>query len=150
MKLILEDPESCAKSGAFESAAAHTRTKTIQACKPFYHNLIGLNGWHEQDNAKGVIAHEIGHLDDSLSLWQPVFLRWKEILADLYTLRNPQRSRGLRNDFVKLAKMIPLEVEIAQHREEHEFDVHPYNFERIRYLTEGLCALYPEKNQDIC
>lgn len=104
-----EDREPCAEFGQF--AAARRINKTIIACKPFFQDLTGLNGLEKQEDAEGIIAHEIGHLDSSLPL--QILSRYEEIKADLYTLRNAQLARALRNRLLKQEKMAPLEMEIA-------------------------------------
>lgn len=131
--------EDCAQFGEIRLV-----TQSITACKPFYRDLIGLNGLELQQEAEGIVAHEIGHkafLDDVVSK------KNDEIRADLYTLRNSRIARGNLNAMKRLQKLIPLEIEVPQRGLNPS---HPYLFERIQYLTEGLCGLYPEQNQDIC
>ena len=145
VNVSLEDEESCANLGEWRQAFASRSKSAITACKPFYHDLIGLNGLYEQETAKGVIGHEIGHLDLSLAWRLP---RYEEIKADLYTLRNAAIGRACRDATVNLSKRLPFEMDIAMGL--NDVFRHPYIYERIRYLTEGLCALYPEQNRDIC
>ena len=148
VNVTLNDEEECAKRGEMRFVSALRNTSTILACKPFYHDLMGINGVYSQETAKGVVGHEIGHLDQSLdSLFYP---RFEEIKADLYTLRIGSVGRALRDALVNNSKIYPFEFEIARRVNIAPLEVHPYSFERIAYLTEGLCALYPEKNQDIC
>lgn len=133
------DEEACAEFGEIRHV-----TQGISACKPFYRDLIGLNGLELQQEAEGIVAHEIGHkafLDDVVSK------KNDEIRADLYTLRNSLTARGNLNAMKRLQKLFPLEIEVSIRGSDPS---HPYLFERIQYLNEGLCGLYSEQNQDIC
>jgi hypothetical protein len=89
---------------------------------------------------------EIGH-----KFFRDDFTRGKniEIRADLYTLRNPRIARDNLNSLKKMQKLFPLEIEVSQNLLGSQ-STHPYFFERIQYMTEGLCGLYPDQNQDIC
>ncbi len=131
----------CAMYGELPFVAVDHNAGMIKTCKPIYRDLIGLNGVDLQQEAEGIIAHEIGHL-----AFQDSYGFNAEIQADLYTLRDGRIGRGNLNALKRLQKFVPLEIEVQKGLDPS----HPYLFERIQYLTEGLCGIYPEQNRDIC
>lgn len=139
-----KNEENCAEFGEMLLVNANPDTARITACKPFYRDLIGLNGLDLQQEAEGIAAHEIGHIAFQN---YPLFKKLDEIRADFFTLRNGHTARGLLNSLKRTQKLFPLEHEI---RLRGLNPSHPYFFERIQYLTEGLCGIYPEQNPDIC
>jgi hypothetical protein len=136
-----ENVDECAQLGEVRHVSVGWR---IRACKPFYRDLIGLNGLEREKEAEGIVAHELGHI--ALPRIEGDAIR-EEIKADLYSLRNARFARGGRDALVRVEKIVPLEFEIPYRGPSPN---HPYTFERIAYMTEGLCALYPEQNRDIC
>ena len=73
-----------------------------------------------------------------------------EVEADLLATTVAEYGRGLRDSFVNL-------IEKCGHKGFPPCAAHytqppgyPSTIQRINYITESLCAQYPDKNHDIC